>query len=72
MLATCSCLFGFEWPQVQSDKATVEITSRYTGTITKLNFEVGDMVKVIGTVFDHFRICIFVFIDESFIQRGMI
>ena len=31
---------------VQSDKATVDITSRYEGVITKLNGEVGDMLKV--------------------------
>jgi 2-oxoisovalerate dehydrogenase E2 component (dihydrolipoyl transacylase) len=32
--------------EVQSDKATVEITSRYSGTITKLHYKVGDMAKV--------------------------
>eukprot|EP00128_Syssomonas_multiformis_P016028 Colp12_sorted_trinity150504_noHs@35491 len=32
--------------EVQSDKATVEITSRYDGTITKLHHKVGDMAKV--------------------------
>ncbi|CAG8679497.1 12748_t:CDS:2, partial [Acaulospora colombiana] len=31
---------------VQSDKASVEITSRYTGTIKKLHYEVGEMAKV--------------------------
>jgi len=31
---------------VQSDKATVEITSRYDGIITKLYHKVGDMAKV--------------------------
>ncbi|KAK0550778.1 hypothetical protein OC846_003545 [Tilletia horrida] len=32
--------------EVQSDKATVEITSRFAGTITKLTHKVGDIVKV--------------------------
>lgn len=32
--------------EVQSDKATVEITSRYDGRITSLQHEKGDMVKV--------------------------
>lgn len=32
--------------QVQSDKATVEITSRYAGTIVQLHANVGDMVAV--------------------------
>jgi len=32
--------------EVQSDKATVEITSRYDGRITSLNHGIGDMVKV--------------------------
>lgn len=32
--------------EVQSDKATVEITSRYDGRITSLEHEKGDMVKV--------------------------
>lgn len=32
--------------EVQSDKATVEITSRYDGTITSLEHDKGDMVKV--------------------------
>lgn len=32
--------------EVQSDKATVEITSRYDGTVTSLDHVVGDMVKV--------------------------
>eukprot|EP00123_Amoebidium_parasiticum_P012105 comp21122_c0_seq1/m.28547 comp21122_c0_seq1/g.28547 ORF comp21122_c0_seq1/g.28547 comp21122_c0_seq1/m.28547 type:complete len:506 (-) comp21122_c0_seq1:45-1562(-) len=32
--------------EVQSDKATVEITSRYTGTIKKRYYGVGDMAKV--------------------------
>ncbi|EGG18858.1 dihydrolipoyl transacylase [Cavenderia fasciculata] len=32
--------------EVQSDKATVEITSRYDGVITKLYYKVGEMAKV--------------------------
>ncbi len=32
--------------EVQSDKATVEITSRYDGKVIKLNGEVGDMLAV--------------------------
>ena len=32
--------------EVQSDKATVEITSRYSGRVTKVNYEVGDIVPV--------------------------
>ena len=32
--------------EVQSDKATVEITSRYDGTITSIEGSVGDMMKV--------------------------
>lgn len=31
---------------VQSDKAAIEITSRYGGKITSLNYAVGAMVKV--------------------------
>ena len=33
--------------EVQSDKATVEITSRYDGFITKVYHREGDVVKVI-------------------------
>ncbi|KAJ5633489.1 hypothetical protein N7490_009828 [Penicillium lividum] len=32
--------------EVQSDKASVEITSRFEGTIEKLHYEVGDLAKV--------------------------
>ncbi|KAF9978863.1 hypothetical protein BGZ73_008864 [Actinomortierella ambigua] len=32
--------------EVQSDKASVEITSRFTGTIASLKYSVGDMAKV--------------------------
>lgn len=32
--------------EVQSDKASVEITSRFTGTIASLKYKVGDMAKV--------------------------
>lgn len=32
--------------EVQSDKAAVEITSRYAGTITRLHHAVGDLVQV--------------------------
>lgn len=32
--------------EVQSDKASVEITSRYAGTIRKIYFQPGDIVKV--------------------------
>ncbi len=32
--------------EVQSDKATVEITSRYDGVITDIHHAVGDIVKV--------------------------
>jgi hypothetical protein len=33
--------------EVQSDKATVEITSRYDGFITKVYHREGDVVKVV-------------------------
>jgi 2-oxoisovalerate dehydrogenase E2 component (dihydrolipoyl transacylase) len=32
--------------EVQSDKASVEITSRYTGVIKKLHYEANDMARV--------------------------
>ena len=32
--------------EVQSDKATVEITSRYDGVITKVHYEVGELAQV--------------------------
>jgi 2-oxoisovalerate dehydrogenase E2 component (dihydrolipoyl transacylase) len=32
--------------EVQSDKASVEITSRFTGTVQKLYYEAGEMAKV--------------------------
>ncbi|CAG8814729.1 20720_t:CDS:2, partial [Dentiscutata erythropus] len=32
--------------EVQSDKATVEITSRYSGIIKELHYQVGEMAKV--------------------------
>ncbi|KAM3439161.1 hypothetical protein NHJ13734_003831 [Beauveria thailandica] len=32
--------------EVQSDKASVEITSRFTGTVKKLYYEAGEMAKV--------------------------
>jgi len=38
--------------EVQSDKATVEITSRYDGVIKTVNGEVGDMISVGATLVD--------------------
>jgi 2-oxoisovalerate dehydrogenase E2 component (dihydrolipoyl transacylase) len=32
--------------EVQSDKANVEITSRYDGTVTRLHYKVGELAKV--------------------------
>lgn len=32
--------------EVQSDKATVEITSRFAGTVRQLHHAVGDIVQV--------------------------
>ena len=36
--------------EVQSDKATVEITSRYDGVVQSLNWKVGEMAKVGSTL----------------------
>eukprot|EP00834_Sanchytrium_tribonematis_P000847 NODE_17_length_48642_cov_1.199349.p11 type:complete len:407 gc:universal NODE_17_length_48642_cov_1.199349:33763-34983(+) len=38
--------------EVQSDKAAVEITSRYTGIIKKLHKNIGEIVQVGGTLVD--------------------
>lgn len=38
--------------EVQSDKATVEITSRYAGKITKVHHKAGDVVKVGSALVD--------------------
>jgi len=38
--------------EVQSDKASVEITSRYTGIIKKLHYKVGEMAKVGNPIVD--------------------
>jgi 2-oxoisovalerate dehydrogenase E2 component (dihydrolipoyl transacylase) len=38
--------------EVQSDKATVEISSRYDGVITKIHHKVGEMVQVGSTLVD--------------------
>ena len=34
--------------EVQSDKASVEITSRFAGTVRKLRHDVGDIVQVLA------------------------
>ena len=46
--------------EVQSDKATVEITSRYDGFITKVYHREGDVVKVIPSLFPYFLLFFFV------------
>lgn len=33
--------------EVQSDKATIEITSRFKGTVHQIQFAPGDIVKVV-------------------------
>lgn len=38
--------------EVQSDKATVEITSRYDGVVKKVHYTVGEMAKVGQTLID--------------------
>ena len=38
--------------EVQSDKATVEITSRFAGTITKVHYHEGSIVKVGAALVD--------------------
>ena len=38
--------------EVQSDKASVEITSRFTGTVKKLHYKVGEMAKVGNPIVD--------------------
>ncbi|KAF8819804.1 2-oxo acid dehydrogenases acyltransferase (catalytic domain) domain-containing protein [Cardiosporidium cionae] len=38
--------------EVQSDKAAVEITSRYSGIVTKLHHTVGSIVKIGGPLID--------------------
>ena len=47
--------------EVQSDKATIEITSRYKGKIHQILFVAGDVVKVVT---ENYRIlvllCVFV------------
>lgn len=39
--------------EVQSDKATVEITSRYGGVVSKVYSKEGDIVKVISCILLH-------------------
>ncbi|CAG8541992.1 7988_t:CDS:2 [Funneliformis mosseae] len=38
--------------EVQSDKASVEITSRFTGTVKKLHYKVGEMAQVGNPIVD--------------------
>ncbi|KAF1334841.1 Lipoamide acyltransferase component of branched-chain alpha-keto acid dehydrogenase complex, partial [Globisporangium splendens] len=38
--------------EVQSDKATVEITSRYDGVVKKVHYKLGEMAKVGSTLID--------------------
>lgn len=38
--------------ELQSDKANVEVTSRYTGVITKIHYNVGDLAKVHSPLVD--------------------
>lgn len=44
--------------EVQSDKATVEITSRYDGVITAIHYKAGEIVKVIFILY-HMNLIIF-------------
>jgi 2-oxoisovalerate dehydrogenase E2 component (dihydrolipoyl transacylase) len=42
--------------EVQSDKATVEITSRYDGLVTAVHHNVGNIVKVFGRHLNSFSL----------------